>query len=330
MAERFDSGFWDTIHEKQDNNSFRSHGEDDIHRRFSADPGHYGLGHSGSSLELCPSTSKGDDVGRTNRVSNEKPGTICSISNENTTRAQFTPFNSQRYILEGDAGTRDTMHVRRINSLSSASEQRVSGIESEEYEDVTVGVGCARCSNKNTIGRMFSLFGKLRRVNSLESDAQFQSRGCRFIYTHSNSTQEKSTIDDQGTMPQVSVRDENDGFASASNNSSILVNTFADRSRFASFIDFKFLTDSEAEDLTDYIARVEEFGFNHIIIIGEVDFGMIFLDCYGRIFKWDDESQILWPLGDLEDPLKYPEKLKRGEGWSGLFIKNGTVHEISY
>jgi hypothetical protein len=174
---------------------------------------------------------------------------------------------------------------------------------------------------------MFSLFGKLRRVNSLGNDVQ---SGCRFIHTHSNSTQEKSTIDDQGTVPQVPVRDENDGFASASNNSSILVNIFAERSRFASFIGHKFFTDSEAEDLTDYIARVEEFGFNHIIIVGEVDFGMIFLDCYGRIFKWDDESQILWPLGDLEDPHKHSKKLKRGENWLGLFIKNGTVHEISY
>jgi hypothetical protein len=131
-------------------------------------------------------------------------------------------------------------------------------------------------------------------------------------------------------VPSVSVRNENDGLASASNNSSILVNTFAERSRFASFIGHEFFTDSEAEDLTDYIACVEEFGFNHIIIIGEVDFGMIFLDCYGRIFKWDDENQILWPLGDLEDPHKYAKKFKRGENWLGLFIKNGTVYKINH
>ena len=44
-----------------------------------------------------------------------------------------------------------------------------------------------------------------------------------------------------------SIRDKNDGLASASNNSSILVNTFdnvSDRSRFASFIGLKIFTDS--------------------------------------------------------------------------------------
>lgn len=291
---------------------------------------HYGLGHSGCSLDLCLPAFKGDDVGRTNQAYNEKPETICPISNENTTRSQFTSFSNQRYILEGDAKSSDTMHIQHIDSLFSASKQRVSEIEGEEYEDVTVSDKCEKCSNRNTIDRMSSLFGKLRRVNFLEGDAQFQSGGCRFIYTHSNSTQEKLINNDQRTMLQVSVRDNSNSFASASNNSYILVNTFAEQSHFASFIGLKFFTDSEAEDLTDYIARVEEFGFNHIIIVGEVDFGMIFLDCYGRIFKWDDESQILWPLGDLENPHKHSKKLKRGKNWLGLFMKNGTVHEISY
>ena len=40
---------------------------------------------------------------------------------------------------------------------------------------------------------------------------------------------------------------------------------------------------------------VAEFGFNHIIIIGELDYGMVFLDCYGRLFQWEDMCQRLWP-----------------------------------
>lgn len=40
---------------------------------------------------------------------------------------------------------------------------------------------------------------------------------------------------------------------------------------------------------------VEVYGFNHIIVIGEVEFG------YGRIFKWDDESMMLWPRGGSDD-----------------------------
>ena len=80
----------------------------------------------------------------------------------------------------------------------------------EEYEDVTVGVGCGRCSNKNTIVRMFSLFGKLQS----QFPAQIQSGGCRFIYVHSHSNRPL-------TIKEVSVCDGNYGFALTSNNSSI-------------------------------------------------------------------------------------------------------------
>jgi hypothetical protein len=81
-------------------------------------------------------------------------------------------------------GTSDMMHVQRINLLFSASKQGVCIIKGEEYEDVAVGVGCEKCSNRSTIETMCSPFGKLRRVNSLGSDTQFQSEGYRFIYIH--------------------------------------------------------------------------------------------------------------------------------------------------
>jgi hypothetical protein len=41
---------------------------------------------------------------------------------------------------------------------------------------------------------------------------------------------------------------------------------------------------SDPIELIGYIASVAEFGFNHIIIIGEIHFGMVFLDLYGRVF----------------------------------------------
>jgi hypothetical protein len=51
---------------------------------------------------------------------------------------------------------------------------------------------------------------------------------------------------------------------------------------------------------------------------------MIFLDCYGRVFQLDDESQFLWPLGDSpEEAQKYSpfgDKL----AW---FVENGVVRE---
>ena len=42
---------------------------------------------------------------------------------------------------------------------------------------------------------------------------------------------------------------------------------------------------------------IKEFGFDHIIIIGEHENGLLFLDCYGRVFDWDYMIVQLRPLG---------------------------------
>ncbi|UZO03550.1 uncharacterized protein OCT59_023957 [Rhizophagus irregularis] len=103
----------------------------------------------------------------------------------------------------------------------------------------------------------------------------------------------------------------------------ILVDKFKDKSRIAKFIDFEVL-DTDPKELIYYISCVAEYGFDHIIIVEETDYGMIFLDCYGRVFQLDDESQFLWPLGDSpEEAQKY--STDRGElAW---FVENGVIHE---
>ena len=54
---------------------------------------------------------------------------------------------------------------------------------------------------------------------------------------------------------------------------------------------------------TDYLESVAEFGFNHIMIIGEIDYGMVFMDCYGRLFQWEDMCQRLC-LSESDDGLQ--------------------------
>ncbi|RIA86435.1 hypothetical protein C1645_829301 [Glomus cerebriforme] len=221
------------------------------------------------------------------------------------------------------------MHVQCINSLPSASESKVSKIKGEEFEDSTVSIRYEKCSNSESIGKKLAPFGKLLRITSLRNNVQIQSgERCHFIFAHSYSAQEDaSAINDQTSMLQISARNENDSSPSISDNLSILVDTFENKSRIATFIGRKILTNSEPEDLTaEYIECIAEFGFNHIIIIGEVDFGIIFLDCYERVFKWDDESQILWPLGNLKDQPKY---LKKEGDWLGWIVQNGTVYEYT-
>ncbi|CAG8462777.1 34741_t:CDS:1 [Racocetra persica] len=103
------------------------------------------------------------------------------------------------------------------------------------------------------------------------------------------------TTEDQGSMSHVSKYDEqNDIFC---NNTFIVVDTYANNSdcrNIASFIGCELPSDSEnPKELELDIIWVAKFGFNHIIIIGEIDYRMIFLDYYGHIFLWDDIGQML-------------------------------------
>ena len=68
----------------------------------------------------------------------------------------------------------------------------------------------------------------------------------------------------------------------------ILVDIFEDKSRVATSFKFKILDSDQKE----------------------------FLDCYGRVFLWDDESLSLWPLGDSpEEASKYTIKGKDRLEW---------------
>jgi hypothetical protein len=47
------------------------------------------------------------------------------------------------------------------------------------------------------------------------------------------------------------------------------------------------------------------------------------MDCYGRVFDWDDMSGLLWPLGD------YSKVAESEISWLAWVVdSNGTVAEI--
>ncbi|RUS26670.1 hypothetical protein BC938DRAFT_484285 [Jimgerdemannia flammicorona] len=49
------------------------------------------------------------------------------------------------------------------------------------------------------------------------------------------------------------------------------------------------------------------YGFRHIIVVGEVDFGMLFMECYGRVFRFDDMVVGLWVRGgSIEEAIENP------------------------
>ena len=75
-----------------------------------------------------------------------------------------------------------------------------------------------------------------------------------------------------------------------------------------------------------YFYEVQEFGFNHIILVGKRDYGIIFIDCYGRVFELDRMSDALWPLGNSLEEVA----TKRLDGTVWDVDDNGIVHEFEY
>ncbi|RGB24204.1 hypothetical protein C1646_773411 [Rhizophagus diaphanus] len=201
-------------------------------------------------------------------------------------------------------------------------------VENGEYADIKVGIECGGCPNRRTITGLQSRFGKLLRIGFLGGDAwkpTTLSKTCHPVHAHSCYTEEGSSIiKHQGSMSQVPVHERTNRTASCHSDTSILVDKFEDISHIATLFKFKIL-DVDPKELTYYIKCIAEFCFDHIIIIGETNCGVIFLDCCGHVFLWDDENLLLWPLGDSpEEASKYTIKGKDRLGW---FVENGIMYE---
>ncbi|RUS16446.1 hypothetical protein BC937DRAFT_91186 [Endogone sp. FLAS-F59071] len=79
------------------------------------------------------------------------------------------------------------------------------------------------------------------------------------------------------------------------------------------------------ETLIDEMKAVRDYGFDHIIVIGEFLHGMFFLDCYGRVFAWDDASPALWLCGNSVEEAKAKGMQCKRMGWE---LRDGKVHEF--
>ena len=86
----------------------------------------------------------------------------------------------------------------------------------------------------------------------------------------------------------------------------------SDCSRVATFLCLEL----QSEPQENYIKK---FGFNHIIIIRARYCGLLFLDCYGRVFKWENSMSILWSLEDYSS-IASKEFLTRRVIWDILRV----------
>ncbi len=314
------------------NHTYRREGKNGKNSNFtqiSTDIDCHRLRHLGSSLDLCFPSFKKDDTRGANSLFEEKSGTLGGKFDNNSTESEIATVNCEYNVLERDFETKRNgceIHDGCVNSLRSTSEYAGSRNEGREHASVKMGGGCEECPNRGRIGEMQARFGKLFRIGSLAGDVWKSTtprKPCTFVHAHSRFTNEESTIERKISMSPVQACGGNDVSPSCCDNDLILVDTFEDKSRIANSITLKIF-DSDPKELIYYITCVAEFGFDHIIIIGETYGGLIFLDCYGRVFLWDDENLLLFPLWNSpEEASNYSFKKDR-LGW---FVENGIVYE---
>jgi len=208
------------------------------------------------------------------------------------------------------------VHVRRLSPVRESTKTREvsqqghsNKVESERDDGATMGL--KYCPNSGTIKSLQASFGELCRIGTM-GNIMRPNELCHLVLPHPNPAQEIGrTFGDQESMSIMSKCGENDDEQQGCNNSLMVVDTFASEQvrrrvalNFGYDLPFHGRDPKEFFESTDYIECVAEFGFNHIIVIGEIDYGMIFMDCYGRLFHWEDECQKLFPY-ESEDGLPW-------------------------
>jgi hypothetical protein len=173
------------------------------------------------------------------------------------------------------------------------------------------------------------MLGQLLRIGSLEGPTwtkKESTKPCNYVLPSNKFNRFRE--ENNASVHQVPKADECDEPREDSNYSLILVEKISngeDRLRVANSIGISILNKYPIEDYIDSIQQVKRYGFNHIIIIGECIYGILFIDCYSRVFRWDSMCDALWFLGDYSQRLKKKSKTGRAE-WE--VSDDGKVFEI--
>ncbi|RIA82440.1 hypothetical protein C1645_835369 [Glomus cerebriforme] len=201
-------------------------------------------------------------------------------------------------------------------------------IEGEKYEDIQ----SEHCPNRTRIRGLQVVLGQLLRVSTVGSSTRTKWESCRFVYPQFH------VRNDGSHEPMYNVPEGGGLYESCRNcnSSPMVIEVIAnehERNLFASYVNHGTYKASNlssikpGSNLDIYVNAVQEYGFTHIILVGEREHGITFLDCYCRVFELDMMTGVLWPLGDtLKEAATTP--------WTGEVAWNvdevGTVFEVEY
>ncbi|RIA84476.1 hypothetical protein C1645_742289 [Glomus cerebriforme] len=277
------------------------------------------------------------NVSNAEGISYEQIGVSAQLDCEYGIETEIPTENDKHYKLDQKQQDRK-VHVRSVSSLNTTpfrnNEKNDEGnatedSEDESKEDENISMDMF-CPNGKRIRWMQTSMGKLLRIGTVGG---IERTKCKFVqpydkYKEYDESKASMCIMQEGCSLEESRR---------SCDNSMVIEMFASESNRKQVADSVNQGPCEVSDLkdcidansalNDYVNEVQSYGFNHIILIGERDYGIIFFDCYGRVFELDTMSDALWPLGNSleEATTKY---------WTGEVAwgveDDGTVFEFKY
>ncbi|RIA98206.1 hypothetical protein C1645_813069 [Glomus cerebriforme] len=254
------------------------------------------------------------------------------------------------YIPIQDAGSTDKRNYgnkRRSKELSNNSECNIYNMEKNKDNNInkeddnreqqdnskiksennaSSRVVCfENCPNKDGVFDLQSSVGELFRIHSLDGVMWEENPEvpCNFVQPHDQSRRKICDV----SMSEVSVGGEYNGTKRDCKDRPIVVEKIKDEfdSMFVALSLGFMIREYSAKHLISQVKQVQEYGFDHIIIIGELPFGILFMDCYGRVFEWNTDLDILYLHGDDIEAAK--RKYVRPELW--VVEYDGTIDVIN-
>jgi len=246
-----------------------------------------------------------------NYISQGKPETF---STEDRGIARKGSLSSLCSESDGDVSEgEDNVYVWCVDPLW----RRRGCIQEESRHDESIEMVSEFCSNTGRRRCLRSSLGELCRVGTLgivnRTKEEAQTKTCNYVYAKH---EHKHGCDgSMYKMSEGSEQNESKGLGRVA----MIVETFVDESvrrNITASVGKNLYTNNDLEKLDYFYEWIAKFGFDHIIVIGKVLYaGLLFLDCYGRVFEWEEMVQVLWPLGnsieEVESRLKSNKRRDR-------------------
>jgi hypothetical protein len=304
---------------------------------FPADSCEHDLGRTLPTVEfLYKASSQESDAREAKGISHTEAGRIKETYHEGGNKKQIPPTYNKHYIHDTRQQNKE-IHDRGLSFLNTSKTARINEIkakrnetednrvEVQKYDNISKG---EFCPNRAGIGCMLAPTRQLLRIGVVGNVDGTKWTSCRFVQPYYRIGRDGS----KGPLHTVSEG----GTVECCNNSPMVIEIIAnesDRHQLAlslnrGFCDVSSLTEcmNAKSGYNIYFDEVQEFGFNHIILVGKRDYGIIFIDCYGRAFELDRMSDALWPLGNSLEEVA--TKRLGGTAWDVDY--NGIVHEFEY